>query len=97
MTKSVFPQFAESVRPELTSEEIIHHADHQQLEIDNIPEELKIRDQFLLHNNKKQPVDQNGTLLRDWINKGMPFKEARDVELHPNLTQDLHRILTHPI
>lgn len=96
MTKSVFPQFAESVRPELTSEEIIHHADHQQLEIDNIPEELKIRDQFLLHNNKKQPVDQNGTLLRDWINKGMPFKEARKllrVELaKPESDRNFHGI-----
>ena len=79
MTKSVFPQFAESVRLELTSEEIIHHADHQQLEIDNIPEELKVRDQFLLHNNKKHPVDQAGTLLRDWPDKGMPFKEAREL------------------
>jgi hypothetical protein len=28
---------------------------------------------------------------------GLQLEVARFVELHPNLTQDLHRILTHPI
>jgi len=74
MTKSVFSQSIESVRPELILEEIVQHPDHQSLEIDNIPEELKVRDQFLLHNSRKIPVDQTGSLLKDWPSKGMPFK-----------------------
>ena len=96
MSKSLFPQFAESVHPELISEEIIQHPNQQRLEIDNIPEELKIRDQFLLHNNKKHPVDQAGTLLRDWPDKGIPFEEAREllrVELaKPETDRNFHGI-----
>lgn len=96
MSKSLFPQFAESVHPELISEEIIRHPNQQRLEIDNIPEELKIRDQFLLHNNKKHPVDQAGTLLRDWPDKGIPFEEAREllrVELaKPETDRNFHGI-----
>ncbi len=79
MSKSFFPQFAESVHPELISEEIIQHPNQQRLEIDNIPEELKVRDQFLLHNKQKKPVDKTGGLLKDWPHKGMPFEEAREL------------------
>ncbi len=78
MTKSVFSQSVESVRPELISE-IIQNPVHQTLEIDNIPEELKVRDQFLLHNKQKTPVNKTGGLLKDWPHKGMPFKEAREL------------------
>lgn len=79
MSKSLFPHSNKFVHPELISNALPHTQDGWQLEIDNIPEELKVRDQFLLHNNKKQPVDQNGTLLLDWPNKGMPFEEAREL------------------
>lgn len=78
MSKSVFSQSIESVRPELISE-IIQNPDHKQLEIDNIPEELKVRDQFLLHNKQKKPVDKTGGLLKGWPSKGMPFVEAREL------------------
>ena len=78
MKKSVFSQSVESVRPELTSE-IIQNPDRKQLEIDNIPEDLKVRDQFLLHNKQKKPVDKTGGLLKDWPHKGMPFVEAREL------------------
>ena len=86
MTKSVFSQSVESVRPELISEEIIQHPVHQPLEIDNIPEELKVRDQFLLHNKQKKPVDKTGALLKDWPSKGMPFAQAREL-LRAELTK----------
>ena len=96
MSKSVFSQSVESVRPELISNALPNTQDGEQLEIDNIPEDLKIRDQFLLHNNKKQPVNQNGTLLRDWTHKGMPFEEAREllrVELaKPESDRNFHGI-----
>lgn len=78
MNKSVFSQSVESVRPELISE-IIQNPDRKQLEIDNIPEDLKVRDQFLLHNKQKKPVDKTGGLLKDWPHKGMPFEEAREL------------------
>lgn len=96
MSKSLFPHSNKFVHPELISNALPHTQDGWQLEIDNIPEELKVRDQFLLHNNKKQPVDQTGTLLRDWTNKGMPFKEAREllrVELaKPETDRNFHGI-----
>ena len=96
MSKSLFPHSNKSVHPELISNALPHTQDGWQLEIDNIPEELKIRDQFLLHNNKKHPVDQSGTLLRDWPDKGMPFEEAREllrVELaKPESDRNFHGI-----
>ena len=86
MTKSVFSQSIETVRPELISEEIIQHPNQQRLEIDNIPEELKVKDQFLLHNKQKKPVDKTGGLLKDWPSKGMPFEQAREL-LRAELTK----------
>lgn len=79
MTKYVFPQSVESVRLQLIPEEIIQHPNQHRLEIDNIPEELKVKDQFLLHNKQKKPVDKTGGLLKDWPSKGMPFEQAREL------------------
>ena len=79
MNKSVFFNPIESARPELISEEIIQYPDYQPLEIDNIPEELKVKDQFLLYNKQKKPVDKTGGLLKDWPSKGMPFEQVREL------------------
>ncbi|MGV0959759.1 MAG: hypothetical protein ACOYB1_07965 [Limnohabitans sp.] len=49
--------------------------------------------------SRQYPELDDIAYLTDWAERKIiqMANEDRTVELHPNLTRDLHRILTHPI